>query len=339
MNEEKINLRILTEAYQPESIISRDEQIKEIQQVFNLFKDQGAVKNKLIQGCTGSGKTATVKHIITNENGLILFASGTICKTSQQILNSLTDSNYRNKSQVLMKLIEQLKKNPKVIIIDEIHKIRDYKDLMQDLNSVYREAHTPIMIITNKRMFLNELEEDIKRTLFFRRIEFKAYNAVELKKILDSRLGLANAKIPDGTKNYICGKGAKMGSARLVLDLAYECLSENKFTQKFVMGSITKMEDDEWEDFIKGIPESEKEVLKLILDIHSQKGIVYTYDLLKELKQYTPSRLSHIITNIENYDIIQPIRTKLINKGRAGGRFRSIEFVSESVYENLLKLI
>lgn len=331
-----MNLRYLTDAYQPNEIIARDNQIKEIKKVFDLFKQKGAAYNRIIQGVTGSGKTATIQFMINKNGNGILFSSGIIYKTSQSILNSLNGSNYRNKSLVLDEFIKKMKLEPKIIIIDEIHKVKDYRDLLQDFNSIFRQAHIPFIIITNKRMFFKDIEEDVIKTLFFESIDFPSYNSVELNEILDDRLKLVEVEIPKGTKNFICGAGAKVGSARLMLDLAYKCISEEKYSQDFIKECLDKKDKEDWKSFVNSIPESEKDVLKIILDLCATKKTVYTSDVLKQLKNCTPSRLSQIITNLENYNIIE---TKLINKGRAGGRFRSIKFISKSIFDNLDKLI
>ena len=330
-----MSLIFFKDPYQPNKIIAREKQIEEIKFVFNIFKTKKAAVNRVVQGYTGSGKTATINFITSQEKENIIYVSGIDYGSSHSILNFMNNSNYKNKYEIKNKLIEKLKKNPKVIIIDEIHKVRDYHSLLQDINSIYRSCYVPFILITNKINFIEEMEEDVRKTLFPEKIEFPSYNAVELREILQERIGLAEVRLSEEIQSYICARAAKYGgSARTVLDLAHLCVISGKQTREFIDEHLGKMEDN-WTDILNKIPSSEKEVLKKIIEVCELKGKATIQDIWTPGNGISLSSLSQIITTFQNnYGII---KTKEVNKGRSGGRSRLIE-IPKDIFEKMQML-
>jgi len=333
--QDKMNLKYLTDGYVPKKILCRSKQIKEINKTFEQFMKFSSGKNLLIQGVTGSGKTATMKYLIKENQNLVCYASGIITPTSTTILQSLFDIKAKTIPRILTTAISQLQENPKILIIDEIHKIKDFKDLLQYLNGIYRETSIPIIIMTNVRRFLSKVEEDIQKTMFFERVEFPAYNAIELRKILDDRLKLSNVEIEEGIKNYICALGGKIGSARVVLSIVYKCFIENNFSKEFIQEIYNRIEEDDLREFIGGISPNEKKVLKMIIEGMDKKRFIKSTELKPEIG-LGRSRISQIITGLENYGII---KTTTRNMGRKGGIYRIISIIDDDTFRILDELL
>jgi len=173
----------LSEEYIPKDILFRDAQIKQIRDVFLNYQRIGMGTNLLIQGVTGSGKTTIIKKITEKENNSI-YISCLDKKTTHEVLKSLFNIKIRNQSEVLQKIVKKLLEDPKILIIDEIDKVRDFTNLMNDLNFIYRKTMIPIIIITMKRNILQKMPLDVIKTLFFERVSLPSYNANELKCIL-----------------------------------------------------------------------------------------------------------------------------------------------------------
>jgi len=328
-------IQLLTEDYIPKKILHRKEQIKEIEESFeDLRKGLPMGRALLIQGVSGSGKTVTIKYILKKYSDQYLFASGMTNKTSFKILVELLQEYHKTEDKVLAELINKLQKQKKVIIIDEIHEVKDLDNILENLNAIYRKTNVPIILITNKRMFITKMPEDVKKTLFFIKALFPSYDANQLYDILKERLKEANLKIPKGKMNYICGMGAKQGSARLTLKLSYEYLTKKETNIDKILNNLNK---EEWQEIITSLCLSEKNFIKLIVDLSDGNGRkISTSEIQKELGSLSPSRISQIISNLKGYGIID---TEHKNIGRKGGILSYVYFPNNEVrdiMENLL---
>jgi len=331
-------LEELTINYNPEEILHREEQIKKILNVFETFKNNGIGSNILIQGSSGCGKTLVIKNII-QKLGNTVYGCGSLTKSSFKTLKSMFDIKCNTEGTLLMKIIEGLKKSPKIIIIDEINKINDLTNLFNNLNTIYREISCPIILITNNRNIFHQMPEDARLTLFFERVEFPPYNALELYDIINQRLSLIkNVKlnIPEGQLRKICAIAVKDSSARTLLILTFRCALNNDFSDKNIERVIKNLHEEEWRDFLNNLKKTEKDFLINLLDLQTTKKEMYPSDFTKLMKDFTPSRISKLITYFEDYGIIE---SKYKNLGRAGGRMRAIKFISPEVFDKINELM
>ncbi len=331
-------IKELTEFYTPKKILHRDTQIKTIEKVFDTFKEFGMASNLLIQGYSGSGKTTVVDMIVSKKNNHV-FVSGASTATTCKTLKAIFDLNFNTEERLLNEGIKQLKKNPKIIIIDEVNKIRDVRFLFDDLNTIYRATACPIILISNKRTLIQQMPEDAKLTLFFDKIEFEPYNAIELKEIVRDRLDAIENKnipqVPEGALSHICAFGRLKGSARVALDITLKCILSNDFSQKYVVSLVDKIEAEDWEDWGRKLIQTERLFLQHLLLLLSQKKKVMSSDMLAKMNNLSPSRISQLIGTFEDYGVIKLERQ---NMGRAGGRTTLISFASNEIQEQLEKL-
>jgi len=328
----------LTENYQPIKIPHRDTQIKAIKEVFENFKQTGMASNLLILGVSGSGKTTTINKIIQEENKNF-FGTASITNTAFKTFRAMFDLNCKTTERLISDIINKLKKEPKILIIDEVNKITDFLNFFNLLNTIYRETGCPIIIITNKRTIHEDIPEDARLTLFFERVEFPSYNALELYDILKERVELIKdkiPKIPESSLRKICAIGGKDSSARIVLSLTLRCILANDFSEKYIDKKNNDLRREDWREFSLGLKPSEKEFLKSILDLQTIQKEITPTDISKNMKDFTPSRISQLISSFENYGIIE---SKYKNTGRAGGRKRVIKFASPEIFENLSEIV
>lgn len=331
-----MDLTYLTEAYIPDKILFRDEQINQIQHEIDVYKEWGYCKGQclLISGRSGSGKTATLRYLTKTQNGFIKYASGIdFNKRSMSILKSLSELNYNTKHEILSEFIKNLKKDPKLLIIDEIDKIKDLKDFINTLNYIYRETQVPIIVSTNNLNFVKLLPEDARLTFFFKPISFPLYNVGELYSILNHRLDRAEVTIPEDKKVLMSAISGKEGSARLLLDIAYYCIKQNNFNDEEIKRRVRQYEDDELKIFIlKNLNITDKKVMREILYFKERK-IDITSNILKNRLTISRSSISRILDHLENQ--LGIIDTKHKNFGRKGGMIREI-FMDDDTF-NILK--
>jgi len=326
----------LSEEYLPEKILFRDKQIKQIKDVFENYKKFGMGTNLLILGTTGSGKTTIIKKVIEDENNSI-YISCSNKKTAHEVLKALYNIKIRNQSDVLDKTIEELKEKPKIMIFDEIDKVRDLDNLMNDLNTIYRKTMIPIIIITMKRDILDNIPLDAKKTLFFERVSLPAYNAQELKDILKDRIISIknfNVNISEGSINFISAIASQQGSARVLINITIRCIQKNNFTQEFIKRVYEEIVKQDWMGFVHEINESERNFLGHLIEFCDYKKEAQSEQIQKSM-QVSPARISQLISTFEKYGVIT---SRHENKGRAGGRRRFIKFISEEVYKEIVPL-
>jgi len=330
-------IKELTEYYEPEKILHRKEQLSAIELVFSNFKKFNMASNLLIQGVTGSGKTTVINKAIKNNqekgNGII-FVSGAETKTSFKTLKAIFDLNFSTIERVLTEGAKNLKRKPQIIIIDEVNKIKDCNNLFNDLNTIYRSTQCPIILITNKRTIIDTMPDDARLTLLFDKVNFQAYNALEIKDILKARLKLVKniPKVPEGALSKISAYASKQGSARVGLQIALKCLLSKNYTEKYIDSLYKNLEREDWMAFVNGLMATERNFLDSLIYLSEKKQAIRHAHIIEYMKTLSPSRISQLITTFEDYGVLI---TEYRNLGRGTGRFRTIRFVSEELKDNI----
>jgi len=324
-------LEELTESFVPLEFPHRQEQMNQIEKVFLDWQKFKVGDNLLISGSTGSGKTSAIKKIIATHNNS-LYVSGKDCNTIKKVFMALTGIEDKDNCTMMQELIKFLKESPKIIIIDEIHRIKDFENFIDNINQIYRTTNVPIIVITNKRGFISSLPDDARYTLFFQRVQFQPYDAVQLTDILLSRLKLINmdlSQIPEGLLPYICGKVVNefFGSARIAIDILRKCLKNNNFNYQFVNSILHQLREEEVFQWINKLTNSEKMFLQDILDLSKIREPFSTSDIQQHIKDLSQARISQLLTTfVEDKGIL---KENYRNMGKKGGRFRTVSFVSE----------
>lgn len=339
-------LRELTEFYTPERIIHRDNQIKEIKNVFNNFKKFGMASNLLVQGFSGAGKTASINNILGQENGDFIFVSAAENKTSYKLLKSLFDLNFNTLERTLTEGIKKLKANPKIIVIDEINKLKngiEIKDLFDNLNTIFRGTGCPIILITNTRGIIGLMARDAQLTLMFEKVEFKPYNREEIKDIIIDRIKIIEdknslIKIPDEFIDEVCNVVCSEmdSSVRMALKIIQKCLLKNDFSKEQLKKALESVETEDWRDFFNTLSEIQRRSLALFLKIAPFPSRIGFNDIIKHFTRYTPRRILQILDIFEDYGIIKSIYE---NKGRSGGNKRFVSFVNQNLFNKIKEFV
>lgn len=181
--------------YQPKRITGREKEQQQI--VFSirplLQKRNG--RNLIITGKPGLGKTVVCRHIlkdIEDETDEIIpiyincWKKNTSYKIALEICNLIGYKFTQNKrtDELLKIIIKELNKKTVVFAFDEIDKVEDFDFLYTFLEEIYRKT---IILITNYREWIVNLDERIKSRLTPETLEFMPYNAVQIKEILSER--------------------------------------------------------------------------------------------------------------------------------------------------------
>ncbi|MBS3114727.1 AAA family ATPase [Candidatus Woesearchaeota archaeon] len=152
-----------------------------------------------IYGQPGIGKTVACRHLLREieeetEDIIPLYINCWKHNTTFKILLDICDQmNFKfvqnKKTEELFRWIKQtLNKKSVVIVLDEVDKLEELDFLYMTLEEISRKA---IILITNYKEWIDDLDERIKSRLMPETIEFKPYNYEETKGILKQRMEYA----------------------------------------------------------------------------------------------------------------------------------------------------
>lgn len=314
--------RILQEWYTPPSLPARDKEIEEIQQQIDLFLKNSMCNNLLLDGVSGSGKTVTLKYLRERFSDAIFYTNAQRAQNSLlTVLNEISDETAHSYHRALHNTVAYLHKQRRILIIDEIDKITNQQKLWHCLNEIYRETDNPMIIVTNKKQFVNTLPYDARNTLLFSNILFPAYNAEELVQIALQRIKLCDYNFKDNEKvTHMIAKvsydyGARM-AIRLLRNLILNDIKDPSF--EAIQKAKEEIDGELTADTIKRMTNTEKEVLCLIADIiHNEKKTYLTTGfLIDALPNLSRVWISQIINSLEDYDYITTEKMPLRGRGR-----------------------
>jgi len=325
----------LTDNYIPDDILYRCEQSKQIEKVFLSFKRLGMGANLILSGSSGVGKTVTLRKVLKEANGDFILVNGSSTENAEKTIRACMSTGFKNMERALSELVQELQAHPKIIIIDEVNRIKDVPYLFDLLNTIYRETSVPIIVITNQPRLLSQMADDARGTLLFERIDFAPYDAEQLYEILKARIGVLQSyliNVPELSLRHICSIAAYDGSARKVISIAGRCLVEGDFTIESIKRVSKRMEEEEWREIYNTLSPSEKCFLKTCLDLHAS-GQDINHENLLPLLPFNPQRVSQLMTRFSNDLYI--LKSHYVNYGRAGGRKRIVNFISQEVFTKL----
>ncbi len=290
------NEDVLDTEYVPKLLPHRDMQQKEIaRHIAPLLQGRNGT-NAFVHGAPGIGKTAAIRWIFrdlqeTSDDVDVVYVNCWQRTTTYQVLveicNELGYAFTQNKRQdELMEIIKGIcNKKAAVFCFDEIDKADDLDFLYSILQEIYKRS---VIIITNYKEWLSDLEERVKSRLMPAVIEFKPYTMEETKDILKQRMGQAfvpgcwNAEAFD----IITTKAAEAGDIRAGLFLMHEAgrMAEDASSKRILVEHASKAVSRLTEMSI-GKEGDLSEDTRLVLELIKSSGGGKSGDLFKLYKQ------------------------------------------------------
>jgi orc1/cdc6 family replication initiation protein len=241
---------VLSEDYQPESILERDDEIEEYRHALSDVLFGRSPENIMLYGKAGLGKTAVTTYMMdalvdkaaTREEADELHVHERNCngKTLFTIVRGLVNDLLPPEASPFPKrglgtadafeeLYAQLDRHggTHLIVLDEIDHLEDADTLLYELprarsNGHLEDAHVGLIGISNNYTFREQLSPKVKDTLMETEISFSPYNAVELQTILENRAEKAfvDGGYDDSAINKAAAFAARdVGNARQAIDL------------------------------------------------------------------------------------------------------------------------
>ncbi len=261
-------------------------------------------RNLFITGLPGIGKTLATKKVLEEleeetDEIIPIYINCWNKNTTYKILTTITEEigykfTQNKKTEELLKIIkERINQNAAVFVFDEIDKAEDLDFLYMLLEEIYKNS---IILITNYKEWIINLEDRIKSRLTPEHIEFKPYNLEETKKILKERTKTAfyEGVIEEEIINYIAQKTYKAKDIRRGLYLLKEAgnNAEENSRKKILIEDVKKAEEKIIDFKIKKteeLKEEEKKILELIKKNDAKKigqlYEIYTKQLEEEKKE------------------------------------------------------
>ena len=368
-----IDKRILMPSYIPEEILYREEQLREVANILAPVLRMEKPSNLFIYGKTGTGKTISIKHIITSmgkvaaQNELPLKCIYLNCK-----LKRVADTEYRLIAQLIKELGQEIpptglptdevynifyklldrEKQTILLVLDEIDqltkKIGD--EILYNLTRInveLRNSQICLVGISNNLVFTENLDPRIKSSLSEEEIIFSPYNALQIQDILRKRaitafkVGVLQSGVIEKCAAY---SARDHGDARRAIDLLRIASELAERAGSSIVEIIhldeaeKKIESDKIIDAATNQPKQFQSVLFAILLIAPQKKNFFTGEIYSVYKNVCKQSKLNVLTQRRVSDIIAEMdMLGIINaKIISKGRYGRTRDISLSVEENLV---
>ena len=283
---------ILDFSHQPKIMKYREEQQRGMAECIQpLFQNRNG-KNLFVYGVPGIGKTLACKKVIEEVEEkaedieqiyVNCWHKNTSFKVYLELCDCLGYKMTQNKGgEELFKIIkEKLNDKSVVFVFDEVDKVEDFDFLYSILEGIYRKT---IILITNYKDFLNNLEERIRSRLMLDNLEFKPYNFKETEGILRQRIDYAFVPgvLDEEAFQLILKKTVELGDIRAGLRMLREAglNAENRSSKKIIVDDA-KVALDKLDEYNLESSDNLNESLRFILNIIKKNSDTKMKDLFE----------------------------------------------------------
>ena len=253
-------------------------------------------KNVFIFGAPGIGKTAAMRFILReleeeSDDVVPIYINCWQKNTTFKIILEICDAlgyklTHNKKTDELFGIVKGiLNKKAVAFVFDEVDKIEDFDFLYMILEEIYKKS---VVLITNFKEWLDDLDDRIKSRLMCDLLEFKPYNLTETRGILKQRVDYAF--VPgvweDDAFEAIVKKAALLEDMRTGLHLMREAgnNAEARSSKKIVLedasGAVDKLDEFSIKSSVD-LASDERNVLNMIKE-NSGRKIGELYDIYKK---------------------------------------------------------
>lgn len=278
--------------YQPKLVKYREAEMRQAAAAIRPLFQKRSGRNVFVFGPSGVGKTVAVRNLLQEleqeTDDIVPFyincwKNDTTFKMLLQMCNAINYRFTQNKrTEELFEIVKKdVNKKAAVIVLDEVDKIDDIDFLYNIIEEIFNKS---IVLITNHKDWVADLDTRIKSRLMAEMLEFRPYNLTETRGVLQQRMEFvfASGVWEDAAFEAVVQKAFDMQDIRSGLYLMKEAASvaeernSGKVTTADVAAAIKKLE----EFSIKKTEELEDEarfILNIIKKNSGRKiGEIYT---------------------------------------------------------------
>lgn len=268
-------------SFQPKILKYREKEQQNIASCIRPLLQSRNGKNVFLFGKPGIGKTIAVQKLLEaleeedlgDEDIYTLYINCWQKNTSYKIVVEICEIlgykfTQNKKTEELFKIIANIiNRKCAVFVFDEIDKVEDFDFIYTIIEKIYRKS---IVLITNHKDFLLNIEDRVKSRLALDILEFKPYNDEETKGIIESRKNLAfHSGVWESIAiSKISEKTVEGEDIRLGLHLMKESglIAEDKSSKKITIDHVNKALEKGNQVSIKN-PEELEDETRFILNI------------------------------------------------------------------------
>ncbi len=284
---------VLSPSYIPGVLPFREKEIELIMVgISPALRDQRP-KNIFVYGKTGTGKTASVKHVMKKFEDMktsaqMFYVNCKIYNSRYRVIQRIaktylpeTDKAGFGLSYLYEKLLEWISADSKqfILVLDEIDMIKDLDDLVYTLtrsNDDLKRGSVSMVGISNKLDFKDVLDPRSKSSLSETEMVFAPYKPEELQAILRQRtdMGFRPGAVEDSAINLAAAIAAQeTGDARYALRLLLQAGEiadaggRPNVTDKDVEAARRSVDENVAMETIGTLPEHQKLVLYAVANL------------------------------------------------------------------------
>ncbi|MFH1182280.1 MAG: AAA family ATPase [Candidatus Woesearchaeota archaeon] len=282
--------------HQPKIVPYREKEMRQIATAMRpLFQGREGM-NVVVYGPSGVGKTVACRHLLDElkdetDEIVPIYVNCWHKNTSFKILLEISavlgyKFTQNKRTDELFDIVKKmLNEQAAVFVFDEIDKMEELDFVYNLLEEIYKKS---IILISNKKEWIAELDPRIKSRLTAEVLEFKPYNYTEAKGILLQRREIAfvSGVWEDDAFEAIARKTSEMQDIRSGLYLMKEAgnAAEERSSKKIAMADVEKAVSklDEFSVKDKATLEDESKMILDVIKENSGKRIGEIYRIFQD---------------------------------------------------------
>ena len=323
-----LNEEALDPEYAPPVIKYRENQQRYIATCIKPLLIGRNGKNLFITGKPGIGKTVAVKHILNELNKeteeietlyINCWKKDTAYKVVMDICDQLNYKFIQNRrtDELLKEIAKILNKKAAVIVLDEADKLSEISIIYNLLEDLYKKT---LILITNEKEWLSELDQRIRSRLMPEILEFQPYNFEETEGILKQRIefSLVPNVLEKEAFELITKKTFEVHDIRAGLFLLKESVNaaESEASKRIRINHATKAVEKLNDFHIKSSSDLTDDELKILEFIKTNSGKAMG-DIYKEYEKTNPMVYRTFFRKVNHLEKSKRISLKSEGVGKA----------------------